>query len=276
MAGRRYRRTIAPRVTEEHARGCALSTRTGRRCSCDPVHLARVKRDGREHARAFADPADALAWAQNTRQALRAGAPGPARHAPAPALAAVAVSFLHRARAGDALTRSRCLYSPATLAGYEVALRLDVLPHVDGRTGLPFGEFPADSLDERTVQGLVDVVAARRSAAVARRAQAALAAVLADAFNRGLVDTLPARVRLPPPPGGRTRTVALAQGDALLAAAVADDEHRRRSLLGPLVAVLLGTGCRISEALGLTWGPGGLDLDHDPPHAVIARATTKQ
>jgi integrase/recombinase XerD len=67
----------------------------------------------------------------------------------------------------------------------------------------------------------------------------------------------------------------LEKADALLAAARADDERRRRSLLGPFVSLLVGTGCRVSEATGLLWGIEGLNLAADPPVMHIRRETTK-
>ena len=48
---------------------------------------------------------------------------------------------------------------------------------------------------------------------------------------------------------------------AVLEAAYADDERLRRSFAGPLVALLLGTGLRLGEALALEWGQDGLDVD---------------
>jgi integrase/recombinase XerD len=39
--------------------------------------------------------------------------------------------------------------------------------------------------------------------------------------------------------------------------------------------MIVGTGCRLTEALGLDWGPDGLDLRADPPVARIRRETTK-
>jgi integrase len=151
-----------------------------------------------------------------------------------------------------------------------------VLPFVDERSGLTFRDLPADELlDSRTLQGLIDTLAVRESAAVARVAAAAIAAVLRDAYQRRLLDELPPRVSLPPPPGGRTRIVVPDRVEKLLEVAAADDTERRVSLLGPLVALLLGTGCRISEALALVWGPDGIDLAHDPPVVRVSRASTK-
>ncbi len=271
----KFRRAVAPRVVAEHSRRCALSEGRGRRCTCSPRYVGRVRHGERTYSQPFATLGEAVAWVDSTRSALRRGGAAVCRHEPAPPLEAVAVSFLHRARAGEALTRSRKPYGPATLTGYEIALRLRVLPHLDGRSGQPLGELPCDALDGRTAQNLVDVLAARESAASARVAAAALAAVLRDAYGRGLVDELPPRLTLPPPPARRERTLTLDEAGRLLEAAQADDARLTRSLLGPLVALLVGTGCRIGEALGLDWGPAGLYLAGEPPVVRIARSTTK-
>ena len=159
----------------------------------------------------------------------------------------MAVSFLHHAKRGEALTRSRKPYAGQTLDSYEVALRLRVLPHRDGRSGLTFAELPADAIDARTMQTLVDAIAANDSPPRARVAAAALAAVLRFGFERGYVDSLPPRVTLPPPPAGRKRRLSFEEAAKLLEAARQDDERRRRSLLEPLVALLVSSGLRLSE-----------------------------
>lgn len=48
---------------------------------------------------------------------------------------------------------------------------------------------------------------------------------------------------------------------ALIAAAEHDDQRLRRSLGGPLLALLSYTGLRMGEALALAWGPSGVDLE---------------
>lgn len=45
--------------------------------------------------------------------------------------------------------------------------------------------------------------------------------------------------------------------------------------MGPLIAVLVASGCRISEALALMWGTDGLDLDSKSPTITIGRSSTK-
>ena len=47
-----------------------------------------------------------------------------------------------------------------------------------------------------------------------------------------------------------------AEADALITAAIADDEQHRRSLIAPLMRLVLASGVRVSEALALTWGDG--------------------
>jgi integrase len=274
-SGRPHRKTVAPRVREQHSRTCVLSTGSGKRCSCRPSYVASLRKGGRALERSFPTLAEAVAWAEATHDALRRGQLPELPREQAPPLQDLAVSFLHRARRGEALTRSRQRYAQATLDGYEVALRLRVLAHVDPRNGLCLAELPADAIDARTAQGLVDAIAARESGARARAAAAALASVLRDGYLRGLVDELPPRLLLPPPPRPKTLALTVAQADRLVAAAQADDHARRRSLLGPLVALLLGSGCRVSEALGLVWGTEGLDLASEPPLVHVQRETTK-
>ena len=195
-----------------------------------------------------------------------------APRAPAPPLAAAARDFLRRARAGAALTRSGRPYAPATLVGYESALRLHLLELTDPRSGLPLGDLSVDAIDARTAQHAIRSIAASVSPSRARQAGAALSSLLRDAYERGTRDELAPRLILPPPPKGRDDYLTVEQADALLTAASADDDARRRSLMAPLVAVLLATGARISEALGLLWGDVRLDAT---PTITIRRETTK-
>lgn len=273
--GRPYRRTVAPRVREQHSRNCALSMKNGRRCTCRPTFVASIRHRGRALEHSFPTLSEAVAWAEATHDSIRRGELPARPREQAPLLRDLAISFLHRARAGEALTRSRKPYAPTTIAGYEAALRLRVLPHVDPRSGLCLGDLPADAIDGRAAQGLVDAVAAREGAARARAAAAVLAAVLRDGYARGLIDELLPRLLLPPPPAARKVVLSFEEAELLVAAAHAEDARRGRSLLGPLVVLLLGSGCRISEALGLEWGPEGLDLEGEPPTASIGRAATK-
>jgi integrase len=258
-----------------HSRRCPLSTGRGRRCHCRPVYEARAACGQRTLRRTFATLAEAVAWAEASRDALRHGRPSPSSPRPGPSLQDLAVSFLHRAHAGQALTRRRRPYKPRTIEFYETQLRLHVLPHPDAQSGSRLGDLPATAIAARNAQSLVDTIAARNGAVLARHAAAALAAVLRDGYTRGLLDTLPPRLQLPPPPPARDRTLTPAEAERLLAAATADDTTKRRSLLAPLVALLLASGCRITEAVTLAWGRDGLDLDSDPPLITITADKTK-
>jgi integrase len=162
-----------------------------------------------------------------------------------------------------------------TLAGYEIMLRVHVLPLRDGRSGLPLGDLPADAVDARTLQAAVDGLVAQRSPETARMAAAAISAVLRDLYLRGLVDVPPPRIALPPPARGRDRALSTSEADRLLAAAEEDDERLARSLMAPLVAALVASGARISEVLRLVWGPAGLSLESKPPCMTVARGNTK-
>ena len=122
---------------------------------------------------------------------------------------------------------------------------------------------------------MVNHLGTETSAATARAAEAGLSAVFRDLFAREVIDALPARPVLPSPSPGRERFLSIAEADRLLAAAIADDEKNECPLMGPLLAVLIGTGCRISEALSLVWGPDGVDLDAKNPTITIRRESTK-
>jgi integrase len=124
-------------------------------------------------------------------------------------------------------------------------------------------------------QNLIDTLVTKHGQSVARQAGVALAATLRHAYTRSLTDNLPPRVLLPPNPPPRTRALTTQEVENLLIVARADDRNYKRSFLYPLIALLADTGCRISEATGLNWGPNGLDLHADPPVAHINRHTTK-
>jgi integrase len=269
----RHQVRVAPGVFERHASECTKS-RGKRGCDCSPVYVARVRVGGRLLSGTFPEISEAVAWVQQAKWALRAGGKPEVRRA-VPAFRDAAVSFLHRARDSQALTRSRRPYAKTTLSSYETTLRLHVLEWVEPRSRLELGALPSDSIDARTIQNMVDGLAVTTSNETARVACAALASVLRDLYGRGLIDSLPPRVLLPPPARPRERALTIVEADRLLVAAEADDERMSRSLMAPLVALLIATGARITELLRLVWGPSGLDLDSRPARVVIARETTK-
>jgi len=267
---------VAPGVTERHTLECAASRRARAPCDCVPAYRARVRTGARGEQRAvsetFGTLAEAVEWIGEAKKLARSGS-HPAPRKPVPTLAKAAADFLARARAGKALNRSGRRYAPTTITNYETALRLHLQEFVSERSGLALKELPVDAIDTRTMQAMVSHLTSTCSAATARMAEAALAAVLRDLYAREILDTVPNRPTLPAPPTGRDRFLTIEQADRLLVAAVADDKDTGRSLMAPLVAILVATGCRITEALGLVWGPDGLNLDNAT--VTIPRNTTQ-
>jgi integrase len=267
---RPFEQSVAPGIIERHSRLCARTS--GRaRCTCAPSFVARVQFGGQRSEETFDDLASAVQWAADERIALREGR----SNAPTPTVRAAATVFLVRARDGKALTRSRRRYATNTIEQYERVLRLHVLPHCKPPQNAPLGDVQADILDTRTLQRLVDSIAEDHGGELARQAHACLSAVLRDLYVRGIVDSLPPAILLPPPGAGRDRALTPAEAQSLLAAALVDDRRNQESLMYPLVALLLGSGMRIGELLGLVWGPEGVDLDAAPQRVAVARDVTK-
>lgn len=267
-------------MVERHQFGCAYA-RGRRRCVCRPVYRARVKVTAGGVAttwtRTLATVEEATAWILTAKEeAQRTGlisrAPEPL---PVPAFGIAAREFLRRAAAGRALTRARKPYSRSTLSSYESVLRLHVLPHLDERRRVTLDELSSELVEGRTLQAMVNAITTDASPALARVGDAAASAVLRDLYERGLLETIPSRPVLPPPPPPRNARLSMAEADALLSAAEDDDRERGQSLMAPLVALLLNSGLRISEALALVWGPRGVDLHEVPPRLTIGRANTK-
>jgi integrase len=271
---------VAPGVLERHQRGCTYA-RGRRRCSCRPTFRAKVRVvvDGklRTATGSFSTLEEASGWRDRARAELAGSGvlPMPPSRARVPTLGSAARDFLRRATAGKVLTRSRRPYAPTTLASYENALRKHVLPHRHERLGVPLEALAIDALDGRALQALVNAVTTQASPSLARVADAAVWSIFRDLYERSVIDELPSRPVLPPPPPPRDERLTLVQADALIAAAIADDEQTRQSLMGPFVALLVNGGLRVSEAIGLTWGATGVDLEAAPPQATVRRTWTK-
>lgn len=249
-AVRGLREKVAEGVQRRHRQDCARS-RGGSRCTCQPTYVARLRIGTTSRERTFPSLSAAAAW----REGAATGTTSPGV---TPTLGEGATAFLVRARDGRVTTRSGRPYAAATLAAYESALRVRVLPTTDPVTGLPLGDMPADRLTEpralqRVVTALRDGGASSESV---RSAVAAVRAVLAFLYEAGFTDALPPRVAMPPPAPRRERVLTDAEVAALLDAAAQDDRERRRSYAEPLLRLIAGTGLRVSEALALTWGDG--------------------
>jgi len=110
----------------------------------------------------------------------------------------------------------------------------------------------------------VDGLAAERTPEHARKALTALRVALRVAERYGELQANPCSgVRVPTSAEGEkaARILTPEECAAIVSQAEADDARLGRSFAAPLVALLLGTGLRLGEALALVWGPDGLDLE---------------
>ena len=218
-----------------------------------PSFVARVQFAGRRSEHSFVDLALAVQWAADERIALRDGR-GDAR---VPTLREAATFFLVRARDGKALTRSRRRYARNTLEQYERVLRLHVLPRCEPKQDAPLGDVQADDLDARTLQRLVDGIAEEHGGELARQAHACVSAVLRDLYVRGIVDSLPPAVLLPPPNAGRDRALTPIEANLLLRRR--DDAHARASCIRS--SRCCSARACASASCSARLGTGGVDLD---------------
>lgn len=137
------------------------------------------------------------------------------------------------------LPTTRLRLAPSTFRGYETVVR-SIAEHVGT---VPLGTLSPTDVERMTAA----MVASGRSARTAGMARKVLRLALRQAIRDGLVTRNVAAEARPPrvePYTARTLTAAEARH---LIEATADDE------LGPLWAVLVATGLRQGEALGLTW-----------------------
>lgn len=278
---KRYETRVAPGVYERHASTCAKSRKLKRKaCDCTPTYQAKVRvgpADSRStYSATFSTLAEATAWVEETKANARRGEAPPARRR-APILRDAADEWVARAIAGKAMDRSgKKPFSAATVDNYERALRVHVLEWIDQGRRVRLGDLPADAIDRRTLQAAINGIAEQKGNETARQCAAAAVAVLRDLDRRNIIEIEVPQIVFPSPNAARDQALTVTEADRLLEAAVADDRKTDRSLMAPLVALLIGTGLRGSEALGLRWGPDGLDLpDVGPSRATVARDTTK-
>lgn len=229
-----------------------------------PRYLVRVRRGGTTLAATLPTLEAALAWRAQALAATDGRADLPERpRRPAAAVPHAPVTVDDAARRlcrgmvdGTVLSKRRRPYKPSVVRTYEISLRRDVLPRI--------GALPVQTLRRGDVKRLVQEIAAAQSADHARKALTALRVVLKLAEDYGDLDANPcAGVEVPvsETPERKPRVLTLAETDALVLAAEADDERFRRSFAAPFVTLAVGTGLRIGELLALRWGPDGLDLD---------------
>lgn len=137
------------------------------------------------------------------------------------------------------LPTTRPRVAPATFRGYVVVIR---------SIGARIGDVPLGSLTPSDVERMTAaMIASGRSPATASMARKILRLSLRQAIRDGLVvRNVAAEARPPRAEPYQARTLTAEEARHLIAT-TADDE------LGPLFAVLIATGLRQGEALGLGW-----------------------
>lgn len=197
---------------------------------------------GKPERRTFRDVGEARTWVRDARVAVRRGR---AIRPSAPALEAAGASWLEQARSGVIRARGGHRYKPATIRGYESALRLRAFPAL--------GAEPLDEISRADVQQLVDELAADGLAATTiETAVNAIRAIYRHEIARDRLKSNPTRgVELPAGGSRRERIATPAQARALLAA-VSDDDRA-------LWATAFYAGLRRGELMALR--DQAVDLD---------------
>ena len=228
-------------VSELHRARCG--SLVGSRCDCRPRYCAEVydRRKGRKHRRNFRSRAEAIAWREARRTAMRRGE--------VPAARMLLHDFWERLLLGmiegAVLNRSGDRFKPSVIRGYEEAMRNYVLPELGG---LPLGE-----ITRRHLQYLVDRMHGQGlSPSTIRNKVMPMRLVSRRAMRDGDIAINPTvGLELPTYRGRRDRVASPSEAAALLAALQPADRA--------VWATALYGGLRRGELLALRWE----DVDFD-------------
>jgi integrase len=143
--------------------------------------------------------------------------------------------------------------SPGTVDTYERQLRNHVLPAI--------GELRLGEATTPLVDKVIGTIKADVSASTAKSCRSVISGVMGLAVRVGAISTNPVREveRIEAKPAKEPRALS-ARERALLLRQLRGDEKARRKDLPELVAFMLGSGCRIGEALALVWSQVDLEL----------------
>ena len=143
--------------------------------------------------------------------------------------------------------------APATVRKHESAIRVHLIPRL--------GHIRLSELRPDDLGGAMDgLLRSGLDPQTVRHVRATLRRCLADAVRDGLVARNAAGLSRPPKLPGRERTILDANQARILI------ESTKGTRYGPLWTILVTTGLRISEALGLSWSDidfGGNDVPRD-------------
>lgn len=155
------------------------------------------------------------------------------------------------------LPTTRARIAPSTFRGYAAVVR-----SITDRIGdIPLGKLSPSDV-ERMTAAMVDSGRSARTAGMARKV---LRLALREAIRDGLVTRNVAAEARPPRVEPYQSRALTADEARHLIAATADDE------LGPLFAVLVSTGLRLGEALGLAWA----DVDMEAGTLAVRRSLSR-
>lgn len=223
-------------IRARHSRSCR--SRAGERCNCRPAWeaFAYLKRERKKLRKTFPTLAAARAWRAD---AVAAANRGKLRSPTQTTLREAAEAFLAGARDGSIPNRSGRRYKPATLRGYERALRLRVLPVL--------GDARLSEITRADVQDLADRLTAEgASASTVQNTLDPLRKVFDRAVRRDVVAIDPTEGLELRRPDGRRDRIAPPDEAMRLLDALPDDERA-------IYATAMFAGLRRGELRALRW-----------------------
>jgi integrase len=223
-------------IRTRHSRSCR--SRDGARCNCRPSYEAWVflKREGKKVRKSFPSLEAAKAWRSDAKSAVNRGK----LRSPVPTTLREAWdSFQTGAADGSVPSRDGRRYKPATLRGYERAMRLRVLPEL--------GERRLSDITRADVQDLADRLTGEGLAAsTIQNTFDPLRRIFDRAIRRDLVSVDPTEgLELRRPDGQRDR-IAGPEEAAVLLSALGDDDRA-------IYACAMFAGLRRGELRALRW-----------------------
>ena len=250
-----WREKVEPGIHRHHTATCPRSTdhREGGRCGCSwqiKVPGSRPRSSVTVTLRGVT-----LAEARNERRRRLAAGRPEVKPATSPGLGTL------DDLAGEYLRYAEPLLSLATIRGYDDAYRLDVSPHI--------GAMPPESLDLVTLDGWWSGLLRTTTRDRARRARAALSAIMAQGERWGRCTNLATELRVPPPEAE--------DGDPEVRRVLTPEQIARLADSCDLpgrVAVRLAAdaGLRRGEVIGVKWG----DLDLDRRRLTVHRSVAQE
>jgi integrase len=218
----------------------------GGRCDCPWQASVYSQRDGKKIRQAFPTRAAAKAWREDKLGAVKRGE---LRVPTSTTVREAAEAFLAGAHDGSIPTRTGRRYKPATVRGYEEALKLRVLPAL--------GDRRLSDVDSGDVQDLADRLTGEGlSASTVHNTLDPLRVIYRRAIRRKLLTVDPTKgLELRRPDGRRERIADPAEARSLLAALPAGERA--------MWACAFYAGLRRGELRALRWS------DVDVPGRVI-------